>query len=172
MGNFRIRRAEAGDADTVAEFIRKKFDFDRALGVPLGPLQMSVTGLRTSMFGKPAFAHALLLEDDGGPRAFALYYFRFSSFAARPSLWLDDLYVDERHRRRGAGEHLMRQLARIAEQCSCTHLAWIADDRNSEGMHFYRKLGAELVDQQGRTVTWRITVAELLERTSRVRCVA
>ena len=172
MGNFRIRPATAADAETVAEFVRKKFEFDRALGVPLGALQATAAGLRAALFNDPAFAHALLLEDDGVPLAFALYYFRFSSFAARPSLWLDDLYVDAGRRRRGAGEHLMRQLARIAEQYNCTHLAWIADDRNAEGMSFYRKLGAELVEQQGHTVTWRVTASELLERTSRVRCVA
>ncbi len=167
-----MRDAERADTKILLDYIRKKFDFDRNLGVPLRQLQATTVKLEESMFGESSFAHALLLEDDDSPLAFALYYFRFSSFAARPSLWLDDLYVDEGRRREGAGAHLMRQLARIAERRDCTHLAWIVDDRNVEGMKFYRKLGAELAGTQDHTVALQITPGALLAGTCNVRCVA
>jgi GNAT superfamily N-acetyltransferase len=171
MGEFQIRAATVTDVETVADFVRKKFEFDRAGGSTSGPLFATAEGLRSAMFGEPAFAHALLLEYGGGPLGFALYYFRFSSFAARPSLWLDDLYVDQQRRRRGAGKHLMRRLARIAERWNCTHLAWTANEHNVEGMSFYRKLRAEVTEQRDTTLTLRITPEALLAGTADVTCI-
>jgi hypothetical protein len=51
---------------------------------------------------------------------------------------------------------IMRALAVAALDTDCTHLAWTADERNLEGMTFYRKLGAAIASQLGHSVTWRI----------------
>src|SRR5262249_50501088 len=66
-----------------------------------------------------------------------------------------------RGRRGGAGKALMARLASIAAGVDATHLAWTADERNVAGMTFYRALGAEIVDQRGPSVTWRIAPAAL-----------
>ncbi len=42
---------------------------------------------------------------------FALYGFRYSSFAGQSSIWLDDLYIDREMRSQGAGALLMKRLA-------------------------------------------------------------
>jgi GNAT superfamily N-acetyltransferase len=80
---------------------------------------------------------------------FALYGFRYSSFAGQPSIWLDDLYVDEQMRSQGAGSAIMKQLAQIAKESECTHLAWNADAQNIRGLGFYHRLGAEITEQHG-----------------------
>ena len=168
MGELRIRAAGEADVETVAAFVRKKFEFDRAGGSVSTPLSATPESLHAALCREPAFAHVLLVEDDAGPLGFALYYFRFSSFAGRPSVWLDDLYVDQPRRRGGAGKHLMRRLARIAERWNCTHLAWTANEHNVEGMSFYRKLCTEVTDHRGTTVTLRITPEALLAGTADV----
>jgi len=156
-----VRSAEEADIDIVLGFIGKKAAFDREVGAFSGEISTTAEALRRAMFGPRTFAAALLCEDGDGPLGFAFYYFRFSSFSGRPSLWLDDLYVDASRRRGGAGSALMARLARIASGVGCTHLAWTADERNVAGMSFYRKLGAEIVDQRGPSVTWRISPAAL-----------
>jgi GNAT superfamily N-acetyltransferase len=80
---------------------------------------------------------------------FALYGFRYSSFAGQSNIWLDDLYVDDEMRSQGAGAALMAQLAQIAKENDCTHLAWNADARNTRGLKFYDRLGAEITEQHG-----------------------
>jgi GNAT superfamily N-acetyltransferase len=162
---FQVRPARPADVDIVLAFIGKKAAFDRAVGASDGVVRATAAGLGKAMFGEPAHARALLLEDDEVV-GFAFYYFRFSSFSGRPSLWLDDLYVDAARRRAGAGAALMRQLAIAALDADCTHLAWTADDRNGEGMSFYRKLGAEIADQRGHQVTWRIAPEALRAATA------
>jgi GNAT superfamily N-acetyltransferase len=93
---------------------------------------------------------------------FALYYFRYSSFRGRPSLWLDDLYVYPSARRQRAGHLLMSQLAAIAVAADCTHIAWVASASNAIGMGFYCRLGATIVHQVGDAVTLQIDPAKLL----------
>jgi GNAT superfamily N-acetyltransferase len=91
----------------------------------------------------------LFAEFSGFEVGFALYGFRYSSFLGQPSIWLDDLYVDEDQRSQGAGAALMNQLAQIAKENDCTHLAWNADARNTRGLSFYDRLGAKITEQQG-----------------------
>ena len=53
------------------------------------------------------------------------------------SIWLDDLHVNEDCRSQGVGAALMAQLAHIAQENDCTHIAWNADARNQRGLSFY-----------------------------------
>jgi GNAT superfamily N-acetyltransferase len=158
---YRVRPADPTDVPTVLAFIGKKADFDREVGAFAGEVRTTAPALATALFGTPPFARALLLEQGGAVVGFALFYFRFSSFAGRPSVWLDDLFIDPDHRRGGAGGAIMARLAAVAAEAGCTHLAWTADERNVSGMSFYRKLGAAIVDQKGPSVTWRIEPAAL-----------
>lgn len=129
-------------------FITKKAAFDRQMGSFSGTLQTSEEKIRTTLFGPQPFAYFLLAEVARQPVGFALYYFRYSSFAGQPSIWLDDLYVDEERRSLGAEAVLMHALARIAKDTSCTHIAWTADARNTRGLKFYDRLGATITEQK------------------------
>jgi GNAT superfamily N-acetyltransferase len=164
---YRVRPAAPADVPTVLAFLGKKADFDREVGAFAGELRTTEPALTTALFGAPPFARALLLEDGAAVVGFAFFYFRFSSFAGKPSLWLDDLFIDPSHRRGGGGGALMSRLAAIAGEVECTYLAWTADERNVAGMSFYRKLGAAIVDQRGPSVTWRIEPAALAAATAR-----
>ena len=98
-----------------------------------------------------------MLAGDPGPAVgFALYYFRYSSFRGRPSVWLDDLYVHPHVRRQGAGRRLMGRLAELAIAADCTHIARVASASNAVGMSFSRRLGAAVVHQDGDAVTLEI----------------
>lgn len=96
-----IRAAVRTDAPFLLAYVGKKSEFDRATGVFTGVVRTTREKIEATLFGEPRFAHALVAEDAGGPRGFALYYFRYSSFTGQPSLWLDDLDVDADARGRG-----------------------------------------------------------------------
>jgi GNAT superfamily N-acetyltransferase len=151
---MRVRTAIPSDVGLIFSFIQKKATFDRQVGAFLGVLQVSEEKIRQTLFGPIAFAHVLFVETQGQPVGFALYEFRYSSFVGQPSIWLDDLYVDENRRSRGAGTALMEDLAQIARKNDCTHLAWTSDARNSRGLHFYRRLGAEITEQKEYRCFW------------------
>ncbi|NJM65990.1 MAG: GNAT family N-acetyltransferase [Acaryochloris sp. RU_4_1] len=151
---MRVRTAISSDVGLIFSFIQKKATFDRQIGAFSDVLQVSEEKIRQTLFGSIAFAHVLFVETQGQPVGFALYEFRYSSFVGQPSIWLDDLYVDEDRRSQGAGTALMQNLAQIARKNECTHLAWTADVRNTRGLNFYRRLGAEITEQKEYRCFW------------------
>jgi GNAT superfamily N-acetyltransferase len=146
---MKVRHATLDDVSLIFSFIQKKSEFDRNVGAFSGVLQVSEDKIRKTLFGVIPFSYVLFAEFSGREVGFALYGFRYSSFAGQPSIWLDDLYVDEEMRSQGAGAALMTQLVQIAEENDCTHIAWNADARNTRGLSFYHRLGAEITEQHG-----------------------
>lgn len=145
----KVRSATPDDVSLIFSFIQKKSEFDRNIGAFSGVLQVSEDKIRKTLFRIIPFAYVLFAEFSADEVGFALYGFRYSSFAGQPSIWLDDLYVDDQMRSQGAGAALMAQLAQIALENGCTHLAWNADARNTCGLRFYKRLGAEITEQHG-----------------------
>lgn len=147
--SMRVKTANPDDVSLIFSFIKKKAEFDRQIGAFSGVLQVSEEKIRKTLFGIIPFAYVLFAETSKREIGFALYEFRYSSFAGQPSIWLDDLYVDEEVRSQGAGAALMSHLAQIAQQNACTHIAWNADARNTRALNFYNRLGAEITEQKG-----------------------
>ncbi len=145
---MKIRQANAHDVSLILSFIQKKSEFDRSIGAFTGVLQVSADKIRHTLFGTIPFSYVVLAESAEVQLGFALYGFRYSSFIGQPSIWLDDLYVNEDCRSQGVGAALMAQLAHIAQTNNCTHIAWNADARNQRGLSFYQELGATITEQQ------------------------
>jgi len=150
--NVTIRAAVENDAPLILAFIRKKAAFDAEMKAFSGILQTSEKAIRETLFGLTPFAQVVFAEFDDTISAFALYYFRYSSFKGRPHLWLDDLFVDDNLRSRGVGAAIMTYLAQIAIAHQCTHMAWTASVNNLRGIEFYERLGAEVIEQRGNSL--------------------
>ncbi|MBE9115322.1 GNAT family N-acetyltransferase [Lusitaniella coriacea LEGE 07157] len=146
---MRIRTATSKDVSLIFSFIQKKAEFDRAMCAFSGILQVCEGKIEKTLFGEIPFAYVSFAEQSERAIGFALYGFRYSSFAGQPSIWLDDLYVSEEMRSQGAGTALMNHLVGIAKTHHCTHLAWTADTRNTRGLSFYNRLGAKVIEKKG-----------------------
>ena len=146
---MKVRSATKNDVSLIISFIQKKAEFDRNIGAFSGILQVTEDKVLKILFGNIPFSYVLFAEDSGLEVGFAFYGFRSSSFMGQPSIWLDDLYVNEDQRSQGAGAALMERLAQIAKENNCTHLAWNADARNIRGLGFYCRLGAEMMEKHG-----------------------
>lgn len=150
-----IRTAAPTDISLIYQFIQRKAEFDRCIGAYQGTIATSHAKIQATIFGPTPFAHVIFVEQYNQPVGFALYGFRYSSFTGQPSIWLDDLYVDQACRSQGAGTVLMQHLTQIASRHNCTHLAWTADARNLRGLQFYRRLGAEIFKQEDKRCYWQ-----------------
>ena len=106
--------------------------------------------LRASLFGDSPAAEALLAFADDEPAGFAVYFHTFSTFLARRGMYLHDLYVSPKYRRRGLGTQLLRRVAAIAVERGCGRFEWVALDWNTEAHRFYEDLGAEMLPE------WRV----------------
>lgn len=86
----------------------------------------------------------LFLAADGSRLVgYALYFFSYSSFVAKPSLYLEDLFVLEEYRKRGVGFALFRRCVDEAIAKGCGRMEWSVLTWNRRAMEFYERLGAE-----------------------------
>jgi GNAT superfamily N-acetyltransferase len=78
---------------------------------------------------------------------YALYFYSYSSFLAKPTLYIEDLFVQDEHRGSGVGMALFRRCAREAVKEKCGRMEWAVLDWNSKAIDFYEKLGARKMDE-------------------------
>jgi len=100
--------------------------------------------IRRHGFGRPRYFEALVCRRGRTPIGLALYYFTYSTFLGRPTLYLEDLFVLPAERGNGAGRALLRALAKIAVRSGCGRMEWAVLDWNTPSIRFCRKLGAKL----------------------------
>ena len=138
-----IRPARPEDVPTIVAFIRELAEYER--------LSKEVTlkeeDLKEHLFGKRRYAEVLIAEEDGAAVGFALFMHNYSTFLARPGIYLEDLFVRPAHRGKGYGRALLQELARIAVERGCGRFEWAVLDWNAPAIQFYKSLGASLMDE-------------------------
>ncbi|MCA1964005.1 MAG: GNAT family N-acetyltransferase [Prosthecobacter sp.] len=116
--------------------------------------------LRRTLFGPKRAAEALLGCVDGVPAGMAIFFQNYSTFLARPGLYLEDLYVQPAQRGKGLGKALLLAVGRLAYERGCGRYEWTVLDWNTPAIEFYQALGAEM------KADWRImrVTGDALER--------
>ena len=145
-----IRPATVADVPLILEFIRDLADYEKLLH----EVEATAAQLRATLFGAAPVAHCVLAFVDDAPAGFALYFFSYSTFLAKPGLYLEDLFVKPAHRGSGLGKALLLHLAQLANLRGCGRMEWSVLDWNQPAIDFYRRLGA--VPKDGWTV-FRLT---------------
>jgi len=143
-----IRPATAGDVPLILDFIRGLAEYERMLD----QVEATAGRLHASLFptdGRAPEAQCVIGTVDGTPAGFALYFFNYSTFLARPGLYLEDLFVKPEFRGAGLGKALLLHLAALAHERGCGRMEWAVLDWNEPAIGFYEALGAtRLLDWQ------------------------
>lgn len=135
-----IRRATRRDVPTILTLIRGLAEYERLLP----EMQATAARIRRHGFGRRPCFETLICRRGGRPVGFALYFFTYSTFVGRPSLYLEDLFVLPEERGNGAGRALLRALAKVAVRKGCGRMEWTVLDWNRPAIRFYERLGARL----------------------------
>jgi GNAT superfamily N-acetyltransferase len=133
-----IRLATAADVPAILGFIRALARYEKLEHEVVA----SEAGLHATLFGARPAAEVLLAELAGTPVGFALFFPSYSTFLAKPGLYLEDLFVEPAARGRGVGLALMSALARITVARNYGRFEWSVLDWNRPALDFYAKLGA------------------------------
>jgi GNAT superfamily N-acetyltransferase len=130
----------AADADVgvILSFIRQLAEYEHLAH----DVAATESGLREHLFGPKPAAEVLIARIDGQPVGFALYFTTFSTFAGRPGIWLEDLFVIPEHRRLGIGKALLCAVAAIAQRRNCARVEWSVLDWNAPAIALYGAMGA------------------------------
>ena len=144
---FTLRAAEPRDVPAIVGLIGELADFEKLTHL----MQATPETLAPHLFGPKPVAEAWVAEmADGSVGAFALCFTNFSTFLAKPGLYLEDLYVRPAHRGVGIGRAMLVHLGRIANERGCGRFEWSVLDWNENAIRLYEKMGATVMPD------WRI----------------
>ncbi len=139
MPTIRIRSATALDVPAILELIRQLAEYEQLACL----VAATEERLREALFGAKPAAEVLLADCEQEVVGLAVFFTTYSTFLARPGIYLEDLYVKPHARGRGAGSALLQRLAGIAVERGCGRLEWEVLNWNAPAIRFYEKLGAQ-----------------------------
>jgi GNAT superfamily N-acetyltransferase len=143
-----IRPATAADLPLILAFIRGLADYEKLAH----EVEATEAKLHATLFpadGAPV-AHCVIAFSAGAPAGFAIFFFNYSTFLAKPGLYLEDLFVKPEFRGQGIGKALLLHLAQSANARGCGRMEWSVLDWNQPAIEFYESLGAR------RMTEWQI----------------
>ena len=151
-----IRRATPEDATTITEMIHTLAEFEDAAD------QCTVTEkqIAAALFGDTPTVFGHVAEVDGEIAAMALWFPNFSTWDGVAGIYLEDLFVRPRFRRRGLARALLATLAAECLDKGYTRLSWAVLNWNADAIALYDGVGGE---PQREWTTYRLSGPRLAE---------
>jgi GNAT superfamily N-acetyltransferase len=136
-----IRKATGADSKAVIELIIGLAKFEHLKP----PDSRAKIRLVKDIFGRK-LAEVFVATLGGTFVGYALFFYTYSSFLARPTLYLEDIFVRDNSRRLGVGRALFMRCVEEAARHGCGRVEWQVLTWNWKAMKFYEKLGARKVE--------------------------
>ncbi len=143
---FALRAAEPRDLPAITSLIAELAEYEHLTHL----MRATPETLAPHLFGDPPVAEAVVAEVDDRVVGFALFFTNFSTFLAKPGLYLEDLYVQPAFRSLGLGKALLEHLGALAVERDCGRFEWSVLDWNQSAIDFYERMGASVMPD------WRI----------------
>lgn len=141
---YQIRKAENIDIPALLELMREFAEFEKLSQF----LEITEEKLREALFGEGAFAKCLVAADGEKIFAYAIYFPHYSSFRGQTSVYLEDIFISENYRGAGAGEKLIREVAKSGKLFGAERMDFQVLEWNAPAVGFYKKLGAAIDTQE------------------------
>jgi GNAT superfamily N-acetyltransferase len=152
----KIRRAAPGDAADIADMIHALAEFERAAD----HCTVTETHVATALFDASPVVYGHVAEVDGEIAAMALWFLNFSTWDGVAGIFLEDLFVRPRFRRRGLARGLLAALAAECVDNGYTRLSWAVLNWNSDAITLYDTIGGQ---PQRDWTTYRLSGPSLAE---------
>ena len=141
--DFSIRPATESDLPLILTFIKDLAAYEKLSH----EVEATESGLRSVLFGAHPVAEVILAEAGREAVGFAVFFANYSTWEARPGLYLEDLFVRPAARGKGIGRALLEYLARLTIERGWARLEWRVLDWNTPSIEFYKAAGAQPMDE-------------------------
>jgi GNAT superfamily N-acetyltransferase len=138
-----ITPATPDDVPTIHALIRELAEYEKLLD----RVSASEQSLHRDLFGPRPFAEVLIGKLGAEPVGYALFFHSYSTFLAKPGIYLEDVFVKPAARGKGVGKALLRAVARAARDRDCGRVEWSVLNWNTPAIEFYESLGAEPLNE-------------------------
>jgi len=144
-----IVKAKRKDIKEIYNFIKLMAKYEKLEHEHTG----SIDDLETSLFDEKV-AEVIFLTKNKEKIGFALYYFTFSTFLSKKTLYLEEIFIKEEYRNNGYGKMLFNHLINKAKTLNVGRMEWVCLNWNKPSIEFYKKMGAIALDEW---TTFRLT---------------
>jgi GNAT superfamily N-acetyltransferase len=151
-----IRRAAPPDSADITDMIHALAEFEHAAD----QCNVTETQISTALFENSPTTHGHVAEVDGEIAAMALWFVNFSTWDGVEGIYLEDLFVRPRFRRRGLARGLLAALAGECLDNGYTRLSWAVLNWNSDAIALYDGIGGQ---PQREWTTYRLSGPPLAE---------
>ncbi|MDD4330285.1 MAG: GNAT family N-acetyltransferase [Aliarcobacter sp.] len=140
---LKIREAIPEDSQTIFDFIMELAIYEKLPNA----VKTTVKEIKDSIFAQNSTVKALICEEDGKAIGYAVYFYNYSTWLGKNGIYLEDLYVNESKRGKGAGKAMIKYLAKKAISENCGRFEWACLDWNTPSRDFYESLGAVALNE-------------------------
>src|SRR5262249_13839370 len=133
--SIQVRKAERADFDTLITLVRALADYEK-LDPPGADAQNRLLRDGRPENGPARFTAWLAERHDSATGTvsavgYAITFYTYSSFLARPTLYIEDLFILPDRRRDGAGSAIFQALTAEAKHAGCGRIEWVVLDWNT-----------------------------------------
>jgi len=153
LRRFSLRRATREDSDQFLTLLVALANFEHLKP----PSRAAKARIIRDIFVSER-ANLFIASEGGRLVGYALYFYTYSSFLGRSTLYLEDVFVLEEFRGTGIGKSLFIRCVKEAVAQSCGRMEWSVLTWNRDAITFYEKLGAERMDEW---YAYRLTAGRL-----------
>ena len=139
---FKIKQAQRDDCPLILDFIKLLAKYEK--------LEHEVTAnekqLEETIFDAKSTIEVFFGYEKETPVGFMLFFQNYSTFLAKPGIYLEDLFVKEEYRGKGYGKKMLQFLANLAVERDYGRLEWAVLDWNKPAIDFYKNIDAKLMN--------------------------
>jgi GNAT superfamily N-acetyltransferase len=138
-----VRPIRPDDVPAAVGLVRELAEYEKAAH----EVRLTEEQLTAALFGPAPQLFGHVAVAGGGVVGVALWFLNFSTWRGTHGIYLEDLYVQPRHRGAGLGRELLRTLADLCVERGYSRLEWSVLDWNTPSIDFYRAAGAVPMDE-------------------------
>jgi len=142
--NLQIKNAAEENISQIIALMREFAEYENLLEY----VEVTEKRLKVALFGATKVADAVVAFEDETPVGYAVFYPNFATFRGQRGLYLEDIYITKEFRGKGAGEMILKYLAKAAKARGFERIDFQVLEWNTPAIKFYEKLGANRDDEE------------------------
>jgi len=139
---FQIKKANQKDSPLILDFIKLLAKYEKLEHEVIATEQQ----IKKTIFNDHSNIEVFFGYEDERPVGFMLFFQNYSTFLAKPGIYLEDLFVKKEYRGKGYGKKMLHFLADLAIERDWGRVEWVVLDWNRPAINFYKSIGAKPMD--------------------------